>query len=84
MNPAAATERTTSKRRRRIGQVFAEMHYELRTEGDAPWKAAGSVWLGTVIGCLPVYGAHLLLCAVLGRLLRLSRIKAYRERERRR
>lgn len=35
------------------------------------------MWLGTVIGVLPVYGLHLLLCIGLAKLLRLSALKAY-------
>ncbi len=53
------------------------MHYQLRTEGGTPIGNAVSVGLGTFIGCLPVYGLHFLLCVVLARLLRASRVKAY-------
>ncbi|HXV74800.1 MAG TPA: DUF2062 domain-containing protein [Candidatus Polarisedimenticolaceae bacterium] len=65
------------RRRWRVGRALSELHYRLRTEGDSDLRTAGSVGLGTVVGCLPVYGAHLLLCVALARLLRVSRIKTY-------
>jgi len=64
-------------RRWRLGRALSELHYQLRTEGDSPLRTAGSVWLGTAVGCVPVYGAHLAICVVLARLLGLSRIKTY-------
>lgn len=64
-------------RRRSPGRVFAEMHYALRTEGDSPPRRAAAVALGTFLGCLPVYGAHLLLCVAFARLFGLSRITTY-------
>lgn len=64
-------------RRRRLGQAFAELYVRLRTEADSPARQAGSAALGTLIGCLPVYGLHLILCIGLARLLRLSRLTAY-------
>ena len=53
------------------------MHYELRSESDTPGRTAGSILLGTVIGCLPLYGTHFVLCMGCAKLLGLSRIKAY-------
>lgn len=64
-------------KRRRFGRVLAELHYELRTEGHSPLRTAASVGLGTAVGCLPIWGAHLPICLVLARLLRISRIKTY-------
>jgi uncharacterized protein (DUF2062 family) len=64
-------------RRRRIGRALAELHIELRTEGETPLRKALSVGLGVVVGCLPLLGLHLPLCAGLARLLRLSRARAY-------
>jgi uncharacterized protein (DUF2062 family) len=64
-------------RRRRIGRAYSEMHYQLRTEGDTPGRKAVSVALGVGLGCLPVWGLHLLLCASLARLLRVSRVRTY-------
>jgi len=63
--------------RRRLASAVAEMHVRLRTEADTPWRQAASVGLGTLIGCLPVYGLHLALCVVTARLLRLNRITTY-------
>lgn len=63
--------------RRRVGQVIAEIHYRLRTEGQSPAQKAWAVALGTLVGCVPIYGLHLVLCAVLARLLSLSRMTAY-------
>ncbi|HEX9730724.1 MAG TPA: DUF2062 domain-containing protein [Thermoanaerobaculia bacterium] len=57
--------------------LVAEMHYQLRTEGATPTGNGVAVGLGTFIGCLPLYGLHLLLCVVVARLFRVSRIKAY-------
>lgn len=53
------------------------MHYQLRTEGGSPGRNAAAVSLGVFLGCLPVYGIHIVLCAALARLLRLSRVRAY-------
>lgn len=63
-------------RRNRMSLV-AELHYQLRTEGSTPMGNGVAVGLGTFIGCLPLYGLHLLLCVVAARLFRVSRIKAY-------
>ena len=60
-----------------MGRVLTELHYELRTEGHSPLRTAASVGLGTAIGCLPIWGAHLAICVVLARLLRISRLKTY-------
>src|SRR5262245_6494698 len=64
----------TAGARRRLGRALAEMHYQLRTEADTPVRTAGSVFIGTLIGCLPVYGAQLVLCFGLARLLGLNRV----------
>jgi len=65
------------RERRRFGRALSEMHYQLRTEGDTPLRTAGSVFLGTTVGCVPLYGIHFVICVVLARLLGLSRIKTY-------
>lgn len=75
MSPTAA--RQPVGRRRRIGRALAEMHYQLRTEGDTPVRQAVAIWLGTVIGCQPLYGLHLPMSVVAARLLGISRIKTY-------
>ena len=53
------------------------MHYQLRTEADTPARTAGAILLGTFIGCLPIWGAHFVLCFGSARLLGLSRVKTY-------
>jgi uncharacterized protein (DUF2062 family)/trans-aconitate methyltransferase len=64
-------------RRRPPRRVLSELHCRLRTEGGSAVASGGSVALGIFIGCLPFYGLHLLLCAALAPLFRLSRLKAY-------
>lgn len=72
--PPAAESRPA---RRRAGRALAELHYRLRTEGDTPGRHAAAIGLGVFIGCLPLYGAHLALCFLLGRLLGLNRLNMY-------
>ena len=62
-------------RLRRFSRAYAEMHYQLRTEGDTPLRQATSIWVGTIVGVVPVFGIHLGLCLLLARLLRLNTIK---------
>jgi uncharacterized protein (DUF2062 family) len=50
---------------------------DLRLEGSGAGREAAAVGLGVFLGCLPVYGLHLLLCWVLGALFRLNRLKVY-------
>ncbi|HUP22561.1 MAG TPA: DUF2062 domain-containing protein [Thermoanaerobaculia bacterium] len=74
----SGTERASDVLRRRPPRrVLSELHCRLRTEGGSAVASGGSVALGTFIGCLPFYGLHLLLCATLAPLFRLSRLKAY-------
>jgi uncharacterized protein (DUF2062 family)/trans-aconitate methyltransferase len=56
---------------------MSELHYRLRTEGDSPARKAAAIGLGTLIGCVPLYGTHLILCAALARLFRLNRLVTY-------
>jgi SAM-dependent methyltransferase len=49
----------------------------LRTEGAGAGRETAAVALGVFIGCLPVYGFHLLLCWLAGVLLGLNRLKMY-------
>ena len=63
--------------RRRLGRTIAEMHVQLRTEGDTPVRKALSVGLGTLVGCTPLYGLHLPLCAGLAKLFGLNLIRTY-------
>ena len=63
--------------RRRLGRVLSEMHCELRGGVETPGRAALAVGLGTAIGCLPLYGAHLILCLAAARAFRISPVKTY-------
>jgi len=49
----------------------------LRTEGTGSGREAAAIGLGVFLGCLPVYGFHLLLCWLFGSLFRLNRLKVY-------
>jgi uncharacterized protein (DUF2062 family) len=51
--------------------------WELRTEGRGPAREAVAIGVGVFIGCLPVYGFHLLMCWGIGWALRLNRLKMY-------
>lgn len=51
--------------------------YGLRTEGGGAAREAAAVGLGLFIGCLPVYGLHLLLCVAVSTLFGLNRFKTY-------
>ena len=50
---------------------------DLRTEGAGRVRESAAVGVGIFIGCLPLYGFHLLLVAVLGWLFRLNRLRMY-------
>ena len=63
--------------RRRLWRALGELHYRLRTEGGSPVRYAAAVALGTLIGCLPLYGAHLALCAGIAGLFGLNRLMTY-------
>lgn len=56
---------------------LAHLHVCLRTEGGTPIRRALAVGLGTLVGCTPFYGLHLLLSAVLARIFGLSRVITY-------
>lgn len=79
--PAAPSSRDAVRlpggARPRPPRAFAELVYRLRTEGGSPGRQAAAVAMGVFVGCSPLYGLHLALCLVLGRLLGLNRIKAY-------
>lgn len=51
--------------------------YELRTEGGSPRQETAAIALGVFIGCLPLYGFHLLICVAAGWLFKLNRLKIY-------
>jgi uncharacterized protein (DUF2062 family) len=73
----SSAEPGSSVRRYRLKRVVAEIHHQLRTKGDTPGKTGWAVALGTLIGCVPIYGGHLLLCLGLSRLFRLNVVTAY-------
>jgi uncharacterized protein (DUF2062 family) len=75
--PAPEPEPRPRLGRRRWRDVVGELHYQLRTEADTPGRNAAAIGLGTLIGCVPLYGTHLLLCVLFARLFRLSRIVTY-------
>jgi uncharacterized protein (DUF2062 family)/protein-L-isoaspartate O-methyltransferase len=54
---------------------WRRLFHEMRTEGAG--REAASVGTGVFIGCLPIYGFHLLIVLVLGRLARLNRLLMY-------
>jgi uncharacterized protein (DUF2062 family) len=58
------------------GQV-RRLVYQLRTEGGTPARDAVAIGAGVFVGCSPWYGFHLAICWLLGRLLRLNRLKMY-------
>lgn len=51
--------------------------HRLRTEHPGAGRDAAAVALGVFIGCLPVYGLHLLICWALALALRVNRLKVY-------
>jgi uncharacterized protein (DUF2062 family) len=51
--------------------------YDLRTEGQGRVREACAIGVGLFIGCTPFYGFHILLCWIVGRLLRLNRLNVY-------
>jgi len=53
------------------------LFWELRTEGAGPIREACAIGLGLFIGCVPVYGFHLLLVWGVGWALGLNRLKMY-------
>ena len=75
--PAPEPEPRPALGRRRWRDVLGELHYQLRTEADTPGRNAAAIGLGTLIGCVPLYGTHLLLCVLFARLFRLSRVVTY-------
>ena len=51
--------------------------HRLRTEGAGAARETAAVSLGVFIGCLPLYGLHLLICWTVGFALGLNRLKMY-------
>jgi len=52
-------------------------YHGLRTEGRGRGRTAAAIGLGVFIGCIPLFGSHLWLCAGFGWLFRLNRLKMY-------
>jgi uncharacterized protein (DUF2062 family) len=63
--------------RRRARRALVELLVTLRTEGSGAYRQAWSAAIGAFIGSLPLYGLHLPLCVVTGKLLGLSRATMY-------
>src|SRR4051794_31413151 len=58
-------------------QRLRRTFYDLRLEGEGRGREAAALGVGLFIGCVPVYGFHLLLCWSAGYLLGLNRLKLY-------
>jgi uncharacterized protein (DUF2062 family)/trans-aconitate methyltransferase len=72
------TERDDAgKPRRGFRRNLVDLLYRLRTEADAPVEQAVAYGAGAFIGSLPVYGLHLPLCLLVGKLLGLNRLKMF-------
>jgi uncharacterized protein (DUF2062 family) len=50
---------------------------DLRTEGAGTLRETAAVAVGVFVGCIPVYGFHLLICWAVGYALGLNRLKVY-------
>ena len=61
----------------RVPVRLRHIFHGLRTERPGAFRDAAAVGLGVFIGCLPIYGLHLLICWVTGSILRLNRLKVY-------
>jgi uncharacterized protein (DUF2062 family)/2-polyprenyl-3-methyl-5-hydroxy-6-metoxy-1,4-benzoquinol methylase len=57
--------------------AFRRLVRDLRVEGGGRGEQAVAVGVGVLIGCLPLWGLHLAICVVIGRLFRLNRVKMY-------
>ena len=57
--------------------MLRRLFHHLRTEGAGAGRETAAVALGVFIGCLPIYGLHLLICWIAGLLLGLNRLKMY-------
>ena len=66
----------TTEARPRFGVVGA-IWDTLRGGELSPERLALSLWVGTFIGCQPIYGLHLVLCALVCLPLRLDVVLAY-------
>ena len=62
---------------RRRGWLARRVFQQLRREYSSPTRDAAALGVGAFVGCLPIYGLHLLVTIVVGRVLRLNRLKMY-------
>ena len=62
---------------RASGRYAKRLFHDLRLEGAGRGREAAALGVGAFIGCLPIYGAHLLLVIGVGRVLRLNRLRMY-------
>ncbi|MEO7134240.1 MAG: DUF2062 domain-containing protein [Vicinamibacterales bacterium] len=62
---------------RRRGWLARRVFQSLRREYSSANRDAVAIGFGAFIGCLPIYGFHLLLTILVGRVLRLNRLKMY-------
>lgn len=56
---------------------FRQAFHRLRTEGAGVVRETLAIALGVFIGCLPLYGFHLVMCWSIGFALGLNRVKMY-------
>ena len=61
----------------RRGRLARRFFQNLRLEYPGPNRDAAAIGVGAFIGCLPFFGFHLLLTIMVGRVLRLNRLKMY-------
>ena len=59
------------------GRYARRLFHDLRLEGAGRGREAAALGVGAFIGCLPIYGAHLLLVAAVGWLLGLNRLRLH-------
>ena len=69
------TRQPASIGRMRVGKHWRRIFYAMRTEGEG--HEAASIGAGLFIGCLPLFGLHLTLVLIIGKLLRLNRLQMY-------
>jgi uncharacterized protein (DUF2062 family)/protein-L-isoaspartate O-methyltransferase len=60
-----------------LWSAYTQLHYRVRTEGDTPGRKAAAIALGVFLGCFPLWGLHLALCAVAARLFQVNRLTTY-------
>ena len=51
--------------------------FRMRTEGSGRARETAAVASGVFVGCLPLYGFHLLICGAIGTIFKLNRLKMY-------